>query len=412
MEKIRLDRFLADRGIATRKDLKDWIRKGRVSVNGTPQRDSGMHVVPGKDLVELDGKRIVWKRFSYYMMYKPQGVITATEDKKLPTVSDLLPSEVQRTGVFPVGRLDRDTEGLLLFTNDGMLAHDLLSPKKHVAKVYEAFLSVEPVQGAERRFRKGLVLADGTRCLPAVLERLGVLNVESNHENEAADIEAENIEVENIEVENIEVENIEVENIEVENIEVENIQVECIEVECIEVECIEVECIEVECIEVNGNDNQPIEGVEDDVDIIVLEETENDNEDNDENDENDENDIENCGKYETEEDAEGDVEEDAEEDVEVDADGDAEVDAEVDADGDAEEDSEDEMLDLSKAFRVKVTIVEGKFHQVKRMIAAVGSRVLHLKRLQMGTLKLDDTMKPGDFRELTEDERKSLGAVD
>lgn len=235
---MRLERFLADCGVATRSDLKAIIRKGRVSVDGVPVRDPGMQIRQGESRIALDGKEMLWRKQLIFLMNKPAGVITATEDSKLPTVLDLLPETVRRMGLFPVGRLDRDTEGLLLLTNDGHLAHALLAPKKHVDKLYEAVLDAEPETGAEARFLSGIGLADGTRCRPAVLERLPVL--------------------------------------------------------------------------FEGN---PV---------------------------------------------------------------------------------------------ARVTIVEGKFHQVKRMFAAIGSHVLFLKRLRIGPVSLDPDMKPGDFKPLTQDEQQAL----
>ncbi len=235
---MRLERFLADCGVATRSDLKTLIRKGRVSVDGIPVRDPKLHVRQDESVIALDGKTLHWQKRVVFLLCKPAGVITATEDPKLPTVLDLLPDGVRRMGLFPVGRLDRDTEGLLLLTNDGQLAHALLAPKKHVDKLYEAVLDVEPEEGAEARFLTGIALQDGTVCRPAILERIPV---------EAG--------------------------------------------------------------------NPPVS---------------------------------------------------------------------------------------------RITIVEGKFHQVKRMFAAAGSHVMNLKRLRMGPITLDPDMKPGAFRPLTPDELEAL----
>jgi len=235
---MRLERFLADCGVATRSDLKTIIRKGRVSVDGIPVRDPGLQIRQGESRIALDGKGVIWQKRLVFLLFKPTGVITATEDSKLPTVLDLLPETVRRMGLFPVGRLDRDTEGLLLLTNDGLLAHALLAPKKHVDKLYEAVLDKEPESDAEARFRTGIALADGTVCRPANLERIPV-----------------------------------------------------------------------------ETGNNPV---------------------------------------------------------------------------------------------ARITIVEGKFHQVKRMFAAAGSHVLFLKRLRMGPISLDPDMKPGAFRPLTPDEMKAL----
>lgn len=170
-ETLRLDRVLADCGVATRRDLKDIIRNGRVSVNGEVVRDPGCQLHPEQAQILLDGKPVRWRSRIVLLMNKPAGVITATEDKKLPTVVDLLSEDQQRMGLTPIGRLDRDTEGLLLLTNDGLLAHALLAPKRHVDKLYEAILDTEPLSGAEALFSAGVVLADGTRCRPAALQR-------------------------------------------------------------------------------------------------------------------------------------------------------------------------------------------------------------------------------------------------
>lgn len=131
MGKIRLDKFLADMGLGTRSEVKKEIHKGQVRVNGIPERSPEYKLDIQKDLVEVNGRQISYAQQEYYMLNKPTGVVSATEDKKDMTVLDLI-QEKQRKDLFPVGRLDKDTEGLLLITNDGLLAHQLLSPKKHV----------------------------------------------------------------------------------------------------------------------------------------------------------------------------------------------------------------------------------------------------------------------------------------
>ena len=132
---LRLDKYLADMGVGTRSQLKEWIRKGRVAVNGETVRSPEQKVAFGTDRVEVDGVLVGYVEKEYYMLNKPAGVVSATEDARHKTVLDLISSR-QRKDLFPVGRLDMDTEGLLLITNDGELAHRLLSPKKHVDKVY------------------------------------------------------------------------------------------------------------------------------------------------------------------------------------------------------------------------------------------------------------------------------------
>lgn len=180
MQHLRLDRVLADCGVSSRKDIKSLIRKGRVTVNGAAVTDPGYKILPDSQSVAVDGVTIKWSKRIVYVINKPAGVITATEDKKLPTVMDLLPENIRRMGLFPVGRLDRDVEGLLLLTNDGTLAHDLLAPKKHVDKLYEAILDKATISGAEHLFKEGLVLEDGTKCRPAKLELMPFAEQDGN----------------------------------------------------------------------------------------------------------------------------------------------------------------------------------------------------------------------------------------
>ena len=133
---MRLDKFLANSGIGTRKEVKIILKKGKIKVNEKIVKDAKMQVDEIKDDVKIEGEKITYKPFVYIMMNKPSGVISATEDGKHKTVIDLLCKKYKNYKVFPVGRLDIDTEGLLLLTNDGVLAHNLLSPKKHVDKKY------------------------------------------------------------------------------------------------------------------------------------------------------------------------------------------------------------------------------------------------------------------------------------
>lgn len=240
MEKaIRLDKFLADMGRGTRSQMKDAIRKGRVTVNEATVKSPEIKVTPGTDRVAVDHEPVGYVFFEYYLLHKPAGVVSATEDSRYRTVIDLIETK-NRKDLFPVGRLDLDTEGLLLITNDGELSHRLLSPKKHVDKVYFARCEGTVPKEAEEAFAKGLLLPDGFRCLPASLEIL----------------------------------------------------------------------------------KQPADG--------------------------------------------------------------------------------------ETVSEVRLTIKEGKFHQVKRMMESVGCPVIYLKRLSMGPLKLDETLLPGQYRKLTEEELKSL----
>lgn len=245
MEKaIRLDKYLADMGKGTRTELKEMIRKGRIKVNGEVVKKPETKIRKGEDMILLDNAPVEYVELEYYLLNKPQGVISATEDRRRETVVDLI-DEKQRKDLFPVGRLDIDTEGLLLITNDGALAHRLLAPGHHVDKVYEARCEGLVPDEAVQKFRDGMELSDGLSCMPAELEIL---------ERKA---------------------------------------------------------------------------------------------------------------------------------------------------GDPETGMEAESL-------VSLTLHEGKFHQVKRMMEEVGCPVVHLKRLSMGPLKLDATLKPGEYRKLTDKERELL----
>ena len=227
---MRLDRFLAEMGEGTRGQIRDMAKKGRIAVNGVPEKRTERKIDPESDRVTVDGRPVLYAEFEYYMLNKPQGVVSATEDRLHTTAVELI-TERKRGDLFPVGRLDIDT-----ITNDGELAHRLLSPRKHVDKRYLAVLEGELPKDAARRFSEGIVLEDGTKTLPAEL---------------------------------------------------------------------------------------------------------------------------------------------------------------VKADAAADE-------------AVIVTIREGKFHQVKRMFEALGCRVTYLKRLSMGSLKLDERLKPGEYRPLTEEELLDL----
>ncbi|MFO7262966.1 MAG: 16S rRNA pseudouridine(516) synthase [Bacillaceae bacterium G1] len=169
MALMRLDKLLAHSGWGSRKDVKKLIKAGRVAVNGVPADDGGLHVDPENDTVTVDDEPVLYRRYTYLIMNKPSGVITATEDAVLPTVLDLLDAADRAPSLFPVGRLDRDTEGLLLLTNDGQLAHRLLSPKHHVPKRYAVRVRGWVTEEDAARFAAGLVLEDGTRTLPAEL---------------------------------------------------------------------------------------------------------------------------------------------------------------------------------------------------------------------------------------------------
>lgn len=166
----RLDKLLSDAGVASRKELRSMIRQGRIQVDGRTVTAPEEKIDETCAVISVDGGTISNFGASYYMMDKPDGVVTATEDRTEKTVMDLLPSNLWRLRLFPVGRLDKDTTGLLLLTNDGDFAHQIISPKSHVQKSYVAKVDGIPDEADVRAFRDGVVLKDGTVCLPAGLE--------------------------------------------------------------------------------------------------------------------------------------------------------------------------------------------------------------------------------------------------
>lgn len=239
---IRLDKYLTEMNKGSRSQIKEAAKKGRIQVNGQTEKKTDRKIDPQADQVLLDGKPVAYHAYEYYMLNKPQGVVSATEDRIHKTVIDLLGGEIRRD-LFPVGRLDIDTEGLLLLTNDGELAHQLLSPKKHVDKQYYARIAGTLPPDSKEQMAAGMTLSDGTQVMPGELSILTPV---------------------------------------------------------------------CECGEVS---------------------------------------------------------------------------------------SETEIL---------LTIREGKFHQVKRMFEALGCQVVFLKRLSMGSLRLDESLRPGEFRKLTEEELEGL----
>ena len=166
--KIRLDKLLANMGEGSRSDVKKLIKYGRITVDSKVAKDAGMQIEEGQK-VFLDGREIVYREFVYIMMNKPQGVVSATEDGRDETVIDLLDEEYLIWKVFPVGRLDKDTEGLLILTNDGQLSHNLLSPKKHIPKTYFAEIDGVVTEEDIEAFKNGVELDDGYKTLPADL---------------------------------------------------------------------------------------------------------------------------------------------------------------------------------------------------------------------------------------------------
>lgn len=166
---LRIDKLLAHMGYGTRKEVKKLLKSGAVKVDGAPVRDAKTKVRPDEQIVTVWGETVEYKPFIYLMMNKPSGVVSATEDAVEETVVDLLEEEDRAFSPFPVGRLDKDTEGLLLLTNDGQLAHQLLSPKKHVPKTYFAVVDGDVTEADVAAFQRGVVLDDGYETKPAKL---------------------------------------------------------------------------------------------------------------------------------------------------------------------------------------------------------------------------------------------------
>ena len=178
---MRIDKYLAEMGQGTRSEIKKLIRSGRVMVDGETVKKPELKIDETTQKVSLDGKQIGYAKKEYYMLHKPAGVISATKDDRDKTVLDLI-TDKKRNDLFPVGRLDKDTEGLLLITNDGDLAHRLLSPKKHVDKVYYARCRGTVREGAAEEFARGIRLPDGLLCLPAELTVLSYDRIQDESE--------------------------------------------------------------------------------------------------------------------------------------------------------------------------------------------------------------------------------------
>ncbi|CAM4234379.1 16S rRNA pseudouridine516 synthase [Paenibacillus endophyticus] len=167
--RIRVDKLLAHMGLGTRSEIKRAVKLGMVAVDGRIVKDSGLIVDPDAAEVTYDGTPVIYRDVVYFMLNKPQGVISATEDGRERTVIDLLEPQDRLRDPFPVGRLDKDTVGLLLLTNDGQLAHELLSPRKHVEKTYEALVLGEVGEDDKQAFNAGVTLDDGYETMPAKL---------------------------------------------------------------------------------------------------------------------------------------------------------------------------------------------------------------------------------------------------
>lgn len=168
----RLDKFLALRGLGSRKEVQRMIKKGEVAVNGEICKTVDFKIFPEDDSVMCGGQAVCADEHIYIMLNKPAGVVSATEDRRERTVIDILPKEMVRPNLFPAGRLDKDTEGLMIITDDGDFAHRMLSPKKHVEKQYIARLDGRITDDMIAKFSEGIIFADGTKCLPAELKIL------------------------------------------------------------------------------------------------------------------------------------------------------------------------------------------------------------------------------------------------
>ncbi len=178
---LRLDKIVASTGRFSRREVKELIRRGQVLVDGVPARSAQEKADPETARITVCGEVVAYRRFTWVMLNKPAGFLSATEDGRGPTVLDLLPPELQRQGLFPVGRLDKDTEGLLLLSNEGGLAHDLLSPRHHVEKEYYVRTEGRLTEEDCRAFAAGMTLDDGLACLPAGLEILSAGEVSEAH---------------------------------------------------------------------------------------------------------------------------------------------------------------------------------------------------------------------------------------
>ena len=168
----RIDKIIASQGQYSRKEVKALIAKGRVAVDGKTVKSSSDKADPAASQIAIDGKMLEFKRNLYLMLNKPKGYVSATEDREHPTVLELVPQEYRGRDLFPAGRLDRDTTGLMIITDDGVLAHNILAPKKHVPKLYHVEIDIPVTDAMQEEFRQGIVLNDGV-CKAADLVQTG-----------------------------------------------------------------------------------------------------------------------------------------------------------------------------------------------------------------------------------------------
>lgn len=171
---MRLDKFLSHTGFGSRKEVKPLLKKSVIVVNGNVVKDGKFNINEASDVIIVNGEIVKYQKYFYYLLNKPKGVISATEDRNHKTVLDLLDAEDFRADLFPVGRLDKDTTGLLLITNDGELSHNLLSPKKHVSKTYRATISGIVTEDDVLTFKKGVVISGDELCKPASLKIINI----------------------------------------------------------------------------------------------------------------------------------------------------------------------------------------------------------------------------------------------
>lgn len=172
----RLDKIIASQGVGTRSEVRKIIRTGKVVVDGVPERRIDLKLEPAEHNITVDGKSLFYRKHLYIMMNKPRGVVSASNDSHVKTVIDIIPANLSRKGLFPVGRLDKDTEGLLIITDDGNFAHSVMSPGKKIYKTYHASLDGTINDEGVKRMRDGMVIDGGEQCLPA---QVAVLDEES-----------------------------------------------------------------------------------------------------------------------------------------------------------------------------------------------------------------------------------------
>lgn len=314
---MRLDKFLADMGVGSRSDLKKAIRKSLVTVNGAVEKDPGAQV-SAEDHICYDGAEIRYAEQQYYMLHKPAGVLSASEDRRQTTVVDLinLNDELVRKDLFPVGRLDKDTEGLLIITNDGPLAHQLLVPKHHIDKTYYAIVTGTITEDDQRAFTRGIRYDEKLTALPATLRVLSTGKT-------VADLRRELGFPENVSA-------------------------------------------FVPSDEVNAADGQPAFTRSDASHML----------------------------------AEMRITDPTARLLHTRLAGPAFIGTEEPAD----------ITEDSLVSEVEITIQEGKFHQIKKMVKALpgGKEILYLRRITMGALRLDPNLAPGEFRQLSDAEIKIL----